>query len=63
MIGPHASPSELACAAAIRQGALIRDRSHWRFGRRLFNNATVNKLIAAGAAVRKGKKIVRTETQ
>jgi hypothetical protein len=49
------------CRAALERGPLIRHRKHWRFGRRLFSNATVNQLIAEGAAVRDGATIRRAD--
>lgn len=49
--------ADAVCLAAIRQQPLTRDERHWRFGRRLFNRGTVNRLIAAGAAVRIGDEV------
>lgn len=43
-----------ACRVALRRGPLVRDRQHWRFGRRLFNSATVKALLDDGTAVRRG---------
>lgn len=51
-------PCDAICRAALARGPLVRDRSHWRFGRRLFNPATVARLIAAGEAVRDGSQVV-----
>ena len=42
------------CRVALKSGVLIKEGRHWRYGRRLFNNATVNRLIEDGVAVRVG---------
>ena len=42
------------CRLALKSGVLIKDGRHWRYGRRLFNNATVNRLIEERVAVRVG---------
>jgi hypothetical protein len=44
----------------LERGPLIRHNRHWRFGRRLFSNATVNQLVAEGLAVRDGETIRRS---
>jgi hypothetical protein len=55
IVQTDACPSALKiCRAALARGPLIRDRRHWRFGRRRFNNATVKRLIEEGAAIRDG---------
>lgn len=49
------------CRAALERGPLIRHNRHWRFGRRLFSNVTVNQLVAEGLAVREGATIRRID--
>jgi hypothetical protein len=48
------------CRAALARGPLIREGRHWRYGRRLFSNATVKRLIDDGDAVRDGPIVKRT---
>ena len=45
------------CRTALARGPLIRDRNHWRFGRRCFSNMTVKRLIDEGAAIRDGRRV------
>jgi hypothetical protein len=45
------------CRAALARGPLIRDGNHWRCGRRRFSNATVQRLIDQGVAVRDGSQV------
>jgi hypothetical protein len=48
-----------ACRIALERGSLKKDAHHWRFGRRLFSNVTVQLLIAEGLAIRVGNEILR----
>lgn len=54
-------PCDVICRAALARGPLVRDRKHWRFGRRRFNPETVARLIAAGEAERRGDIVERRE--
>lgn len=45
-------PCDIALRNALSRGALIRQGTCWRFGRRLFASETVRRAIEAGAAVR-----------
>jgi hypothetical protein len=48
------------CREALHRGPLIRElKNHWRFGRRLFRQDTVNQLIEEGFAVQTGDRIER----
>lgn len=49
---------ETICRNALEYGPLVRDRKHWKFNGRRFNNGTVAKLIARGEAVRAGDKVI-----
>lgn len=54
-----AAATQAVCRAALLRGPLIlRRRSNgipdWRFGRRIFSEQTVAKMIARGEAVRDG---------
>ena len=46
------------CRAALARGPLLREGNNWRYGRRLFSNTTINRLIDEGAAVRDGSTII-----
>ena len=48
------------CRIALARGTLVKDRHHWRYGRRRFSNWTVKRLIEEGAAVRVGNMVRST---
>jgi hypothetical protein len=49
------------CVAALARGPLVSDHGRWRFGDRVFAQATVDHLIGSGAAKRVGDVVVRAE--
>lgn len=57
MTKPYGSPSDLACAAALRLGAIKRDGCAWKFKRRLFSNETAKRALERGIAVRQGDEL------
>jgi hypothetical protein len=50
-------PAVVSARAALTRGPLVRRARHWQFRRRLFSNATVAALVAAGEAVRQGDRV------
>lgn len=61
---PYHAPAAHFALAALARGPLLKNRKgQWLFrGRRAFNAATVNKLIADGSAERIGNKVVLRST-
>lgn len=56
--GRYELPRIEIARAALARGPLVRERRAWRFGRTLYANATVARLIASGEAVRRGDHVI-----
>lgn len=61
---PYPKPADLACAAALRIGALRREGTTWKFGRRRYSNETARRAVLQGIGVQHGDELrAATPTQ